>query len=152
MAVSVFGFLVTSMSQVHFSVWYRSVLTIPAIHHLIMQPSSSGGLGGLISKGLGRFGLGGMMKLGGGGNGSGGGGSGGDTPGGRHPGQSDLVLVFVVGGIGLDEARQVHAEVAEKSAAVVGGGGPGGSGPRVLLGGTALVSPLDVCRQLIRLG
>ena len=88
------------------------------------------------------------MKLGGGG---GGGGSGGDIPGGHHPGQSDLVLVFVVGGIGLDEARQVHAEVAERSAAAVGGGGPAGSGPQVLLGGTALVSPLDICRQLIRL-
>ena len=94
------------------------------------------------------------MKLGGGG------GSGGSDQQqqqqGHRPGQSDLVLVFVVGGIGMDEARQVHQEVGERGAAAAAAGGDaagaaGTGGPKVLLGGTALVSPLDVCRQLIKL-
>ena len=97
---------------------------------------------------------------GGGGGGSGGSGSGGSAGGGggagasgdNHPGKATIVLVFVVGGVSQDEARQVHAEVAEATAASAGGGGAAGHGfgpVRLILGGTSLVSPRDVIRALI---
>ena len=49
------------------------------------------------------------------------------------------LLVFVVGGISPSEVREVRAEL---EAAV-------GERPTVLLGGTSLLSPADVCRQML---
>ncbi len=95
------------------------------------QPAQSGALSGLISAGLGRFGLGGF-------------GGGPQRP--QAPWQCSAVLVFVVGGLSMAEVRQVKQEVEE--AAAVAAGGEAGLLP-VLVGGTALVSPLDVAQQLL---
>ena len=88
-----------------------------------------------------------------GGGGSGSGASGGTRP---HPGlQASTVLLFVVGGVSLEEARAVRAEVEAAMAAGGPGAGAGaGAGadkqlPRLLLGGTSLLSPREVCRQLL---
>ena len=85
-----------------------------------------------------------------GGGGSGSGASGGARP---HPGlQASTVLLFVVGGVSLEEARAVRAEVEAAMAAAGAGAGVAPLQqqlPRLLLGGTALLSPREVCRQLL---
>mmetsp|Transcript_28477 Transcript_28477/g.62680 ORF Transcript_28477/g.62680 Transcript_28477/m.62680 type:complete len:773 (+) Transcript_28477:171-2489(+) len=101
----------------------------------VVQPSTSGALTGLITKGLGRFGLGaGLLSA--------------ARP--KQPWEHSAVLVFVVGGISCAEIREVQAELEEYYSEVSGGGGGEARAKlQVLLGGTALVSPLDVSMQLL---
>lgn len=112
-----------------------------------MQATSQ--LQGLLHMGLGRLGLGGIV-----------------------PGQAaahekllgcDVVLVFVVGGVSMAEVRAVGQEVAAAVAAAAAaaqqehlmaqfGAASGAAAkrtPRVLLGGTALLSPHVTLRQLV---
>ena len=55
----------------------------------------------------------------------------------------DSVWVYVVGGISLADMRAVAAQVQEASA-------QGRPVPDIALGGTALLSPDDVCLHLLR--
>lgn len=80
--------------------------------------AATSALRGLLSMGLGRLGLAA-----------------------KAPSVSDYpgVILFVLGGLGAAEAREVRQRVAETM----------GPRPRLYIGGTALITPTDVCRQLL---
>eukprot|EP00798_Chlamydomonas_sp_ICE-L_P013375 gene13375-19220_t len=79
----------------------------------------------------------------------------------RKPWDSDIIVLFVVGGVSVSEIREVRQEMEEHvasavaAAAALAGEGEGagrssiGALPHVIVGGTALVGPQDVCRQLL---
>lgn len=86
--------------------------------------AASGMVTGLLNRGLGRLGL---------------------TSSGTGSGHSRLsdypaVLIFVVGGVSAAEARAVRGELEQHTF---------GHKPRVVLGGTALLTPEDAVRQLL---
>ena len=54
----------------------------------------------------------------------------------------DVVWVFVVGGVSLADMRAVASQLQEAAA-------QGRPSPEILLGGTALLSPDDVCLHLL---
>ncbi|GAX79315.1 hypothetical protein CEUSTIGMA_g6756.t1 [Chlamydomonas eustigma] len=111
----------------------------------LMQPSnSSSSLSGLISKGLGRIMMGaaGVSR----------------QVARQNPARSKIVLMFVVGGVSLSEARTVSADMISSSGGARDGGFRSESlveqegvyeYPLILVGGTALISPEDVCRKLL---
>ncbi|EIE22710.1 hypothetical protein COCSUDRAFT_42345 [Coccomyxa subellipsoidea C-169] len=84
---------------------------------------NSASLGGLLKSGLGRFGL--VQKQ-------------------PQPGDHSTVIIFVVGGISVADLREVRHVVAEKVT-----GQPGRASVKVLVGGTALMSPHDVVDGLL---
>jgi hypothetical protein len=81
--------------------------------------------------------------------------------------RSNIVLIFVVGGLNLSEVRSVRAEMMQgKSTGGFSGNredvgriSTSGEGaaeleggnrhPWILVGGTALISPVDVCKKLL---
>ncbi len=78
---------------------------------------------GLLKSGLGRFGL--VQKQ-------------------PQPGDHSTVIIFVVGGISVADLREVRHVVAEKIT-----GQPGRASVKVLVGGTALMSPHDIVDGLL---
>lgn len=98
----------------------------------LVQPNSHS-LGGLLSKGLGRLGLPGTFF-------GAVAGAVGTAPRPMRLHDCSHVLVFVVGGISAPEIREVQLECEELA---------GRGGPRVYVGGTALVGTLDVVQQLM---
>ncbi|GAX79320.1 hypothetical protein CEUSTIGMA_g6761.t1 [Chlamydomonas eustigma] len=114
----------------------------------LMQPSasSSSSLSGLISKGLGRIMMGaaGVSR---------------QQVAMQNPSRSKIVLMFVVGGVSLSEARTVSADRSSSSGGAARASGfrseslveQGGvhESPLILVGGTALISTEDVCRKLL---
>ncbi|GAX79324.1 hypothetical protein CEUSTIGMA_g6765.t1 [Chlamydomonas eustigma] len=112
----------------------------------LMQPSSSSSsLSGLISKGLGRIMMGaaGVSR---------------QQVARQNPSRSKIVLMFVVGGVSLSEARTVSADRISSSGSARASGFRSESlveqegvheYPLILVGGTALISTEDVCRKLL---
>lgn len=77
----------------------------------------------LLTSGLGRFGIGAKKA--------------------PQPHNYSTVIIFVVGGISMAELRSMADHMAD---AGFDAGQP--QRPRFMLGGTALVSPQDICQQV----
>ncbi|KAK9829698.1 hypothetical protein WJX72_007414 [[Myrmecia] bisecta] len=58
-------------------------------------------------------------------------------------GDHNTVIMFVVGGIGVTELREVRQEIEEKQAAGIG------AGMKFIVGGTSLLAPQDVAGHLL---
>lgn len=87
--------------------------TIPGLHH------ATASLRGLFKSGLGRFGL---QKQ-------------------PHPADNPVIILFVVGGVSMQELREVHTEINSQQ-------GLGGKLPQILAGGTVLLRPRDLYHNL----
>mmetsp|Transcript_22857 Transcript_22857/g.59750 ORF Transcript_22857/g.59750 Transcript_22857/m.59750 type:complete len:176 (-) Transcript_22857:177-704(-) len=94
--------------------------------------ASSGSLKGLLTKGLGRFGLNAGLL---------GAVAGAVAPRAARLSECTAVLVFVVGGISPAEIREVRQEIEERPSVYL---------PPLLLGGTALLTSSDLARQLLQ--
>ena len=81
---------------------------------------AKGGIRGLIKSGLGHF----RLKF--------------EEQ--QRPSDHPMVIIFVIGGISMAEVREVRAAVRERQVT--------GAKTRVMLGGTALLSPSEVQEQM----
>ncbi|CAL8470707.1 g10249 [Coccomyxa elongata] len=82
-------------------------------------------LGGLLKSGLGRFGLVQQKQ--------------------PQPGDHNTIIIFVVGGISMADIREVRHITHERVSAQ-----PGRLPVKVFLGGTSLMSPQDVIKELLK--
>ena len=98
----------------------------------LVQPSAAP-LRGLISRGLG-FGLSAVAGM------AGMAGVTKQQPKTKDVSEYDTVLIFVVGGISATEIREVRQELAEHQF---------GHQPKVIVGGTSLLAPVDAARLLL---